>query len=133
MRPLSAKNAKVRIDGAVFTAKSWSVVPKTDKIDTTNFEGGGFAQSIHGIESCEVSVEADWDGDANPFDSPPNVQPNVELVNVRLFISQTTGPCWVFPLLNVFEAPNSANVREAVKISFKAEGNGTFTYPTGSA
>lgn len=131
--PRSAKNAKVRIGAATFTAKVWNVVNKSDKLDTTNFESGGYETSTFGIESAEVSIEADWDGAANPFDSPPALTPGASVSTVKLYLNDTTGPYWSFPTLNLFEANCTANVRETLKISIKGSGHGTFVRPTGAA
>lgn len=136
--PLSAKNAKVRVGaggGAVFTAKKWRVTPKTGMADTTNFEGNGYGEGIGTIIEADIEItEADWDGNANPYDGPPSpdLQPG-NIVEVTLYISGTGGPSWSFPTALVLEAPNDADVRGTVKISAKLYGNGEFTYPTGDA
>jgi len=138
--PFSAKNARVRIGGAVFTAKAWVVTPKTDKIDTTNAEGNGFGDAIGGIIEAEISIDdSDWDGQANPYDNPPNLQPT-QVVALRLYLNATAaapavnGPFWNFAQALVLEVPTSARVREAVKLpSIKLYGKGQFTYPTGAA
>ena len=130
-KPLSAKNAKVRINGATFTAKKWTVTPKADKIDNTNFEGGGFGSNNPGIVEADIEIDADFDGNANPYDVP--IQASTQLTSVHLFINDITGPFWSFPLLNVYEVPNDAPVRENVHVNIKGSSTGQFIYPTGSA
>lgn len=138
--PFSAKNARVRIGGAVFTAKAWLVTPKTDKIDTTNFEGGGFGDAIGGIVEAEISIDdSDWDGQANPYDNPPNLRPG-QVVPVQLYVNApgaapaVGGPSWSFAQALVLEVPSQARVRESVKLpSIKLYGKGTFSYPGGAA
>jgi hypothetical protein len=133
--PRSAKNAQVRINGMTFTAKKWTVTPKVDKIDTTNFESGGYAVSTPGITSIEFTIEADYDAANNPYDLPTNVQP-AESANdntVKLFLNTVSGPYWLISSANFWEAPMTADVKGALGISLKGEGSGAYIYPTGTA
>lgn len=133
--PRSAKNAKVRINAMVFVAKKWTVTPKVDKIDTTNFESGGYAASTPGITSCEFTIEADYDAANNPYDLPMNVQPAESASDnlILLYLNDTSGPYWQISLANFWEAPMSADVKGALGISLKGEGSGVYLYPSGPA
>jgi hypothetical protein len=140
--PFSAKNAVVRVGAAgassssrttVFTAKSWEFTPSTNPADVTNFEGAGYADWIGTIIEGEYKIDdSDWDATSNPYDSPTNFQP-CQIVSISAFIWKTTGPYWDMPNALCLGAPNTARVREAMKISsvsFKTKA--TFTAPTGS-
>lgn len=131
--PRSAKNAKVRFGNTTFVSKKWTVTPKADKIDNTNSEGGGFGSSNPGILEADVEIDADWDGNNNPYDLPVGAQPGETIVNLKLFINDVTGPFWLFPTFNVYECPNDAPVRENVHITIKGSGTGQFFFPTGAA
>lgn len=132
-KPLSAKNAKVRIAAATFTAKKWRVIPKSPKADTTSFESGGFGTAIGTIIEADVQItDADWDGNANPFDNPPNLRPG-QTVHLILYLNDLTGPLWDFPNFLVEEAPCDADVRSTLRVSVNGYGNGQFFYPTGNA
>jgi hypothetical protein len=146
-RPLSAKNAKVRISTFVgttetinvYTAKKWSVNPTADELDTTNFEGDGFGDRIAGILDAEFTVDADWDSNNNNYLDPPDIVPGAEIFNVKLFldgdepISMTTDPrFWFFPSALVLSVPSNAEVRGLLTISFTAKNKGIY-YPPGYA
>src|SRR5579862_327007 len=97
-RPISAKNANIRIAAFVFYGSKWDVSPETDFEDTSSFEDGGAETQVACFRKCEVTLEGYWDGDQNPYDSPPNFQTGQRLVNVKLYINTTAGPYWLFPL-----------------------------------
>jgi hypothetical protein len=126
--PHSAKNAKVRINGAVYTAKKWSVNPTADELDITNFEGQGYGDRIAGILDAEFTVEADWDSENNNYGSPPNIVPGAPLTEVKLFLNDTSGLFWRFPLALVISVPSNAEVRGLLTISFTAKNKGIY-YP----
>lgn len=131
--PFSAKNAKIRIGSSTFTAKVWEVTPKTNPADTTNFEGGGFGDAIGTILEADISIQdADFDADANPYDNPPNLRPVQVVEDLKLYLNDTTSPFWQFLRALVLETPNIARVREAMKLSCKLYGKGSFSFPSGS-
>jgi len=131
--PFSAKNAKVRLNGNTFTAKSWTVEATADEIDVSNFEGNGFSDAIGGLKNATITVEYDFDGQSNPFDAPITLAPGQTGTNVRLYLNGTTGPYWSFPSVLVTATPNSANVKEALKGTIRMRNKGTYTAPTGAA
>jgi hypothetical protein len=127
--PVSAKNAKVRIGATVYTARRWNVNPTAEELDITNFEGAGFADRISGIVDAEITVDADWDSAASNFANPPNIVTGQTLLNVKLFLNDTTGAFWNFPSVLVTTTPVTAEVRGKVEVSFTAKSKGIFTYP----
>jgi hypothetical protein len=127
--PLSAKNAKVRINNVVYTAKRWVVTPVADEIDTSNFEGAGFTDRIAGLSDCEFTVDADWDSAGNNFANPPNIVIGQTLSTVKLFLNDTSSVFWLFPSALITTTPTTAEVRGAIIVSFTAKNKGTFTYP----
>ncbi len=129
--PISAKNAVVRYTPAggtiyTLTAKKWAITPKVDALDITNFEGDGFADWIGGILEADVTIDFDWDSDAdgNPFNDPPDLSPGAIDGQFQLFTNGLTSPFWQFPLTLVVDTPQTAEVRGVITgtLSFKSKG-----------
>ena len=131
--PLSAKNAKVRVNGSTLYAVKWDVDPTSDMLDISNFEGGGYRNFIEGLKQATVTVEGWWDGGANPFDVPLSIKNGSILTNFRCYVSDTTGPYWDFPSAIVEGTPMSADVGMEIKWRFTVRAKGTYTFPTGNA
>jgi len=127
--PLSAKNAQVRIGTSVLTAKKWSVTPKTDALDITNFEGVGYGDYIGGIIDADISIEFDWDSAADSYANPPNLAPTAIVGPVKLYVNTTASAFWNFPLALVVEAPQNAEVRGLITGSVTMKSKGTYTAP----
>src|SRR5689334_2659878 len=102
--PRSAKNAGVRINSNVYTARKWVVTPKVDELDVSNFETGGYGDEIGGLLYAEFTVDADMDGNQNAYDSPISVQPGTVLSNVFLYLNgPASGPHWAFTSVLVLD------------------------------
>lgn len=131
----AAYNASVRINGNTLIAKKWEVNNKADKLDVSNFEGGGFKEYIGGMVDCDVSIEFDWYGTAggNPFDAPLSILPSTALTNVRLYVNGTAGPFWSFPSFFVESVTNTADTKQQMTLRVTGSSTGTFTDPTGAA
>jgi len=143
--PLSAKFAVVRFGqaftvqpgqtygpaGAIYTitAKKWEVRPTADALDTTNFEGSGFATWLPGIYQADFTIEADWDSVGDPFTNPPNFVIGSYVTNVKLFTNTLNSAFWSFPTALIIETPMSAAVRETISFTFTCKAHGTFVYP----
>lgn len=127
--PLSAKNALVRIGTYVFTARKWTVNPKGDALDITNFEGGGFADWIGGIIEAEFTIEAQWDSASDPFAAAPNVTVTTILSTIKLYTNGLASAFWSFPSALVTDTPMTADVRQTEDISCTCKAKGTFVYP----
>jgi hypothetical protein len=132
--PLSAKNAKVRITtpsstSFVFTAKRWTVTPRVDPLDITNFEGEGFADWLGGIKECEFTIEADYDTANDPFFDPPDIVAGAIIGPVLLYTDDIPSDHWNFAKALVVETPMTAAVRELITITLTCKAKGTFTEP----
>jgi hypothetical protein len=130
--PRSAKNAKTRINGVVLTTRKWVVTPKTTKIDTSNHEGGGWAENITGLVEMEIQITFHPDATANPYDAPRQLTPGTRLTNVMLYLNDVTGPFWQIPMANVIEHPMTADVKDALDDTITLAATGSFIYPTGA-
>ncbi len=132
-KPLSAKNAKARIGSGVWATKKWEVRPQITDLDSTCSEDGGHYNGEMGIDKAEVSIEFDFDGNANCYDAPLNLIPGTKLANVKLFLNDLSGPFWLFAQLNCLETPQTGDVKQLLGNTFRGVGSGVFVYPTGSA
>jgi hypothetical protein len=127
--PLSAKNAVVRFNTYILTAKLWTVTPKCDKLDVTNFEGAGFGQYITGILDADVSIDGDWDSANDPFSNPPAIVVGQIMSGVKLYTNGLASAFWSFPLLVITETPQKADVRGSISITITGSASGSFVYP----
>lgn len=131
--PLSAKNCKARFNNQILFCQKWTVKPKSTPLDVSNFEGGGFEDVIGGLRGLEVDFEGWWDGGANMFDAPLDVQDGVTLVNIKLYTNDTGSPYWNIPIALVTSVEQPADVHDRIMYRFSMKCKGGFVYPQGSA
>jgi hypothetical protein len=127
--PLSAKNAKVRINGAVLFNTKWTATPESAMLDTSNMEGGGYEDQIAGLSKLDIHIEGWWDAGANPYDEPLNLQ-NGETVEFVLYTSDIGSPFWAGTAL-VKGMPMTADVKDLVKYTIDMKAKGAFDVPEG--
>jgi hypothetical protein len=131
--PLSAKNCKVRINGAVLFNSKWTATPETAMLDTSNMEGGGFEDQIGGLRKLEIHIEGWWDAGANPYDAPLNLQDGQVVENVTLFTNDLGSPAWFCEFAQVKGMPMTADVKDLIKYTVDMKAKGEFLSPTGDA
>lgn len=134
----SAKNAKVRsgAGGATVTAKKWTVDDDADELEVSNFEGGGFADVITGLQRATITVEVDLDGQAastNPWDVT-GVQwiSGRDINNLVLYLNDVGGPSWVFPQVRCIKGNNPSDVKQQGMVTFTFKSRGFYTRPSGA-
>lgn len=130
----SAKNAQIRYDpsstNTAVTAKSWTVTPEQDEIDTSNTEGGGFYEYVGGLQKLGFNVEFDYDSAALLF---ARITVGLNTNGVRFYLNGTGGSAyWVLPQFYTKTIPMVANVKETIKGTWTGDANGTFTIPSGT-
>lgn len=131
--PLSGKNAKVRVGSTnVLYAVEWRVRPMADKLDFSNFEGGGFRDFIAGLVQITLSLSGWTDVGANIYEGNLDLVAGGTLSNVLLYWSGTTGPNWSLPSAFIESMEETARVEDLVRYSGEISGKGTFSYPTGN-
>lgn len=141
--PFSAKQAKITSNtGKTVTANKWTVNYKGDKIDVSNFEGGGFYQFISGLKQLDVTIELPWDGQAagatggNPFDAGgPLLVPGTTVSALKLYLNKgvAADPFWDVTSFVVESANNVADVKGAMVLTITGSATGSFVAPTGAA
>ena len=132
--PFSAKNAQVRFNGNIFTAKKWSVEVDGGYIETTYFEGGGYSDRIAAIKSIVATITFDYDSSANMFAGSLNLFPGTVGTNAILYLNGTANvnACWTLPSFLVCPVTNDAGVKDNFAGTIKIKNKGSFTGPTGA-
>src|SRR5262245_51429499 len=131
-RPLSARNAMVRIGGTTLFAASWDVEPETELLDSSSFECGGFEEQVSGLTRNRVTIEGWWNGLANMHDAPLQIVTGRTLTNVVCYINQVGSANWSFAFMQVASVSVSARVAEKIMYRLQGKADGTFSYPTGA-
>ncbi len=153
--PYAAWNSRISINFVVFAAYRWSVNMKSEDIDATNFEGGGFEEwvtfvgqagvglGLDGVGSaapanrtvvgCDLSAEAFWDAANNPLSGAGVLKllPGTQIANVVFYVNNSQVKSWLFPFVKVSTATVDAEVKGGVKFSFTGKSDGRFSVPQG--
>ena len=128
MAGIAGKGGSVKIGANVVTAlSSWKLDVVTDTKKTTNFQSGGWDESVPTIKSWSGSGEGKYNvhGDASGQKALQDAQLNDTSINLNLMINAVnkySGNAWV-KKVNVEEP-----VDDIVKFSFDYEGTGQLTY-----
>jgi hypothetical protein len=129
--PLSAKNCKVRINGAVLYNSKWQATPETALLDTSNMEGAGLEDCIAGLRKLDIHIEGWWDAGANPYDAPLSLQDG-QIVSFVLYTNDIGSPNWSGTGL-VKGMPMTADVKDLIKFTLELKAKGSFNTPSGDA
>lgn len=130
---ISCKNSRVQLNGAnTYYATKWTVDIKADEIDVTNFESGGFTEYITAYVDSNISVDSIWNAAVNDFTAAGQINTGRVITNLKLFLSTAAGaPCFTFPSAIIISVTPDASVRDAMRYSFTARNQGSFSYPGG--
>lgn len=129
--PLSAKNCKIRVNGAICYGQKWQATPEAAMLDTSNFEGQGYEDQIAGLKKLDIHVEGWFDGAGganNPYESTLNLNPGA-VITIDLYTNDLNSPGWHGTAL-VKGQPMIVDVHEKVMFSFDAKMKGAFSSPT---
>lgn len=131
----------VRVGSTPITivSKKWVVTIKTDKLDTSNFEGGGYTENIPGLYSLDFTIDLDDNRAVNHFNTGAQGELAVGLHsagatgNLKLYLNSTSGPYWSLPDFLIESVVMSADVRTPMGITITGCNHGPWAYPTGTA
>ena len=70
---LSGKDGRADFASNELEITSWTFDMVEEDLDTTHSNSSGYKESVGGIRSGSGTVEANWDGTAEPTDNPPNI------------------------------------------------------------
>lgn len=140
MPTYAAYNARVTVTGgAIIRANSVTIVAKNDLIDVTCFDqdtialSQGYGNYIGAVVDADITIEGHWFDDDNPFlAAGKNIVPGAILAPVTVTPTRSLpGAQWVFSRVIVESVEEMIQVRDALRVSFRARNAGKiFTYPT---
>jgi hypothetical protein len=122
-------NCKVLINGVNYVAQKVRIRATVQESSTTNFEGGGFAESKDTIERCEVEItQASFDPNNNPFGAPVVVTPR-SIIDLQVYPDDLDSVPWHLPRAQIFELSHEADAEGLQPISMTVRSQGLFFYP----
>lgn len=138
MPAFSTRNARVEVGTASvptqrIRATRWSVEIRSDEIDVTNFETGGFAEFLPGYVEATFSVDGFWERGGFPFQQGGILVAAGNLVEVTLYAHRSTDndDWFYFPQAFILSCAGESAVRDAARVSFTGRNFGEFQYPLG--
>lgn len=132
--PFSAKNAAVRVNAFALVCKKWSVEMDADELECSNFEGGGYSDTITGLKRARITIELDIDQQGatyNPWTGTALLVPGNDNA-LKLYVGTTAGPYWDFPVARCLKNSNPSDVKQLAQGTWTFTNRGTFTPPTGA-
>ncbi len=130
----SAKNSAVRLGSSTLTAKKWTVTEKSDRLDSTNFESGGYAENVNGIRELTFSIELDDNGALSYTDL--GIYAGVIFSSstpLKLYLNGVNGPYWSIPNPFIESIGHNADVKSTLGLTIQGNATGTYSRPTGTA
>jgi hypothetical protein len=128
-KPRHGKNGRLSVGGVNMVLQNWQATDQVEDADCTNFEGGGFAEHLGGIQSCQFSASGVWNAAKNVYINPPNFSPGTFLTNLTAYVNVTDGSFYLFPSFFVQSVAVTVNVHQAVQLSLNGLSDGTYTPP----
>ena len=128
----SGKSGRVSIGGTSIKLSEWKVTTRTELLDTSNFDSGGYEEGVFGFRGADISFTGDWNAGVNMFDTPPNIEDGQFVETVLLYTNTTDNQYYSFPEIAIISADVTTTAKGKVSVSVTAKANGTFTVPTGS-
>jgi hypothetical protein len=115
---------------------SWNVNPSASIIPFRNTRTGRHTLREATFFDCTVEVVIDYDHDANPFATPPNLTAGATITNVFLYVNggsgaSPSGDKWDFPSMIVQGTPTECSVEGKMGVRVSLVPNGLFKYPGG--
>jgi hypothetical protein len=134
----AAKNARVKLGAVNIYAMRWTINAKTDDLDVSNCEGGGFGTYIPGLIDADVTFDGIWDSVQDPFANPPNISPGAFFGNgltganatCKFYLDYVNlASFWSFSSLLITSVSQDTDVRGFLKFSCTSKGCGAYTMP----
>lgn len=132
----------VRVGSTPITivVKKWTITVKTDKIDTSNTEGGGYTENIPGMYSLDFVIEMDDNRAVNHLNNGSQGELQVGLHsagatgNLKFYLNSTgSTPYWSVPDFLIESAVMNGDVRTAMGLTITGCNHGPWAYPVGTA
>jgi len=119
----AGKTASIVWNSVTLPLSQWSMTLKSEAVDVTNFNSGGFKESIDGLSEAEITASGPYSG------APLGVTPGQRAaltVNVN-----SIGPVgFTFTTAQCTQGKISADVKGAVQCEYTFVSSGTITLAT---
>jgi hypothetical protein len=116
----------------------FGVTPSVDHAEFRNSKTGNFTVvDPTFFPPCQVEIVLDWDLDANPFATPPNLTAGATISNTNLYpnggtAGSPTGDHWIFSSLLVKGTPQECVVDGKIGTRIQCISSGAWQYLAGS-
>lgn len=113
MGAIAGFNGRIKINGTTLRANSYSITCSADLPEVTNFESGGIGQYIPGVRDWELSFDAHYFTEDNPFRAGPIIVNGATLNNIEVFLNKAVaGNKWVFSTMLVMSVDMTQATRD---------------------
>ena len=120
---------RVQVDGLDVHVSDWNFNSETDFEDATDTVDDFFEDDIATFNRGTGAFNLFWNSDNMPTLSPPNLNSGVKVVNLFLFLGDTSDKVDM-PLANILNVGITSEVKGLVKFSCAFKAAGTFTMPS---
>ncbi len=130
MASISAKNVRVRINGAIHRIDTLEITDEAGELDTTDSESGGWGEvEDTGIQDSYVTFDGNYNVGGAPL---VNFYPGALLTNVIVYLGTTLAePKYTYAAFRVLSARVSSQTRGGkVRIQLRGKNHGIYTRPT---
>jgi len=132
-RKLSGRGGKAAVDGTTLNIGGWSFSPQCNVEDTTDTgdigsDGNTYESHLVTTLSASGNFKADWDADAKPTSTPPNLQPGRE-VALKLYF-EPAGDYINIPKATITSLPIVSEAKGKITFTCEFKVNGQWTMPS---
>ncbi len=132
MAAVAGYNGRIVISGTTLRANSYSVTCTSDLPEVTNFESLGIGSYISGVKDWELSFDAHWFSEDNPFRGALVINAGAALNNIYVSINKgVAGTRWFFTSMLVMSVDMSQATRDTAHYTCRLKNTDTVVvYPT---
>ena|SRR5882762_10595835 len=134
MSAVAGFNGRITIGGTTLRANSYSITSSADLPEVTNFESGGIGQYIPGVRDWELSFDAHWFTEDNPFRAPLAITNGATMNNINVFINKGLAVSkWVFTTMLVMSVDMTQATRDTAHYTCRFKNTDTVAvFPSSS-
>ena len=132
MAAIAGYQGRLVLNGTTLRANSYSITASADLPEVTNFESLGIGQYIPGVRDWELSFDAHWFSEDNPFRSPILLVNGAYITNVDVYILKTSaGTKWSFTTMLVMSVDMTQATRDTAHYTARLKNTDTVAvFPT---
>ena len=115
---------RIKVGAANLRAHHWSVDWKSEAFDVTTLENFGNSGYLPGLYDADVTFDAFYDSNDNPFVNPPSLTPG-SYVNITIFyVKNNLNLAWILTYVLCTSIHSETGVRDVVRYSFTGKLSG---------